>query len=235
MPSGEQFVSTTATTGMPSLLASETAMYSVLMSITNKASGRAAHVLDSGEAAVEFFPLTLQLKTLLLVQTLHGVLVEHRIELFEPVDGVLYSFVVGEHAAQPAMIHIGHAAANAFVADGVARLTLGADKQNLAAVRRHLAEKIQGLAVHRQSLLEVDDVNLVALPEDIGSHFGVPVAGLVSEVHASFQHLTHRNVSHFVSPFGFLCHGLEPPTLEGTRTIQLFPCVDYGNLRPGFL
>jgi hypothetical protein len=48
-------------------------------------------------------------------------------------------------------------------------------------------------------VLEVDDVNLVAGTEDEGLHLGIPIAGLVAEVHASLQHFFHGNGSH-VSP-----------------------------------
>jgi hypothetical protein len=40
-------------------------------------------------------------------------------------------------------------------------------------------------------LLEVDDVDLVAMAEDERGHLRVPEAGLVAEVDAGFQHLAH--------------------------------------------
>jgi hypothetical protein len=40
--------------------------------------------------------------------------------------------------------------------------------------------------------LEIDDVNLVAVPENEGRHFRIPEARLVSKVDTGFQHLTHR-------------------------------------------
>ena len=45
--------------------------------------------------------------------------------------------------------------------------------------------------VHGLRLLEVDDVDLVSFAEDERSHLRVPEAGLVSEMDARFQHLSH--------------------------------------------
>jgi hypothetical protein len=45
-------------------------------------------------------------------------------------------------------------------------------------------------------MLQVDDVNLVPVTEDIGGHLRAPVAGLVTEVSAGLQHLSHGDVSH---------------------------------------
>jgi hypothetical protein len=41
-------------------------------------------------------------------------------------------------------------------------------------------------------LLEVNDVNLVAMTEDIRGHLGVPETCLVTEMDTRFQHFTHR-------------------------------------------
>src|SRR6185503_6816573 len=42
-----------------------------------------------------------------------------------------------------------------------------------------------------QRLLEIDDVDLVAMAVDVRGHLGVPEAGLVSEMDAGFQHFAH--------------------------------------------
>ena len=103
------------------------------------------------------------------------------------MDGV----EVGQHAAQPALFNVGHARAAGFFSHDIARLALGADKQNGAAVGGHLTREFLRFLEHRQRLFQVDDVNLVAMAEDERSHLGVPEARLVSEVDAGFQHFTH--------------------------------------------
>ena len=54
-----------------------------------------------------------------------------------------------------------------------------------------LAHELHRLFEERLRLLEVDDVDLVAMAEDERGHLRVPVAGLVSEMDARFQHLSH--------------------------------------------
>ncbi|KAI1694491.1 FAD dependent oxidoreductase domain-containing protein [Ditylenchus destructor] len=67
-----------------------------------------------------------------------------------------------------------------------------ADHQDRAALGRQLAHELQGFLERGQRLFQVDDVDLAAGAEDVRSHLGVPVAGLVAEVDAGFQHLAHQ-------------------------------------------
>jgi hypothetical protein len=50
------------------------------------------------------------------------------------------------------------------------------------------------------TVFQVDDVDLAAGAEDVRSHLRVPVAGLVAEVDAGFQHLTHGDLGHCNTP-----------------------------------
>ena len=45
-------------------------------------------------------------------------------------------------------------------------------------------------------LLQVNDVDAVALGEDVLCHLGVPAAGLMTEMHAGFEKLFHRYDCH---------------------------------------
>ena len=89
------------------------------------------------------------------------------------------------------MVDVRHAAALRLLGDDFTRLALGADEQDRAAVLRELAHVFHRVVVHRQRLLEIDDVDLVALAEDVVGHLRIPVAGLVAEMDAGLQHLTH--------------------------------------------
>ena len=66
----------------------------------------------------------------------------------------------------------------------------------VAAIGGYLLHETGGFGEERLRLLEVDDVNLVALTEDVLGHFRVPEAGLVSEVDTRFQHLSHGHAGH---------------------------------------
>jgi hypothetical protein len=72
-----------------------------------------------------------------------------------------------------------------------ARLALGADHQDRAAAGRQLAHELHRVVEERLRLLEVDDVDLVAMAVDVRGHLGVPEARLVAEMDTRFQHFTH--------------------------------------------
>jgi hypothetical protein len=44
---------------------------------------------------------------------------------------------------------------------------------------------------HRHGLREIEDVDVVAGAENVLGHFRIPAVGLMPEVNASFQKLTH--------------------------------------------
>jgi len=70
-------------------------------------------------------------------------------------------------------------------------LTLGADKKNRSFIRRQLSHEFQRFRVQRHGFFKIDDMYLVAVTENVRRHFRVPVAGLVPEMDAAFQHFTH--------------------------------------------
>ena len=79
-------------------------------------------------------------------------------------------------------------------------LLLGAHEQQALAVLRQLTDEVVSLLQLLHGLLQVDDIDAVALGEDIGCHLGVPATGLVTEVHTCLQKLLHRYDCHrFVS------------------------------------
>ena len=79
----------------------------------------------------------------------------------------------------------GHAGALCLRANGLTRRPLRTDEQHFAAVGHHgLDERIR-VPRHGQAFLEIDDVDLVSLAEDVWCHLRVPVAGLMTKMHAS--------------------------------------------------
>ena len=61
----------------------------------------------------------------------------------------------------------------------------------LATIGHDLTHETRRFVVQRQRLFEIDDVDSVTFPEDVLSHLGVPETGLMSEMDARFQHLSH--------------------------------------------
>ncbi len=80
---------------------------------------------------------------------------------------------------------IGHAATLRLFGNGPAGGSLGAHEDDVAALGRELAGEVERVDHQRQGLFQVDDVNLAPRAENVRLHLGVPIARLVSEVHAS--------------------------------------------------
>ena len=62
-----------------------------------------------------------------------------------------------------------------------------------------LLDELVSLVDEGQGLLQVDDVDAVAVGEDEALHLRVPTAGLVTEVDTSIEQLAHSNNSHSVT------------------------------------
>ena len=161
-----------------------------------KRVGQRVHLLDAAEAAVELVHLALQGQRLALAHLFEGSILPHRFEILQALDRHLDRLEVRQHAAEPAVVDVGHSRPLSFFGDDVTRLALGADEEDGAAVHGQLAHVFDRLLVHRHRLFQIDDVNLVALAEDIVLHLRIPVTGLVGEMHSGFQHLTHCHRHH---------------------------------------
>ncbi len=75
-------------------------------------------------------------------------------------------------------------------------LLLGADEEDLSALRDRVDDELIGRLKHPDGLLKIDDVDSVASPEDIGFHFRVPLVGLVTEVNPRLKQQLHGNTCH---------------------------------------
>ncbi len=139
-------------------------------------------------------PATLQ--NFFLVDLLVILAFRHLSKVFETLDRSAYSAEVSQHTAQPAVIDKRHTTTPGFFTNRFAGSTLGADKHDFTFFGSDLAEVIHRVLAQGHGLLEIDDMDLVALAENKGSHFGVPETGLVTEMHARFQHFTHGDVRH---------------------------------------
>ena len=154
------------------------------------------HVLDADEVLRELRLLAVELDALLLREDRVRALDEHRLDLLEARDRLPDRHEVRERAAEPAVVHVEHAAAVRLLVDGVLRLALRADEEDVLALRGDVRDEGRGLAEALQRLLEVDDVDAVALPEDVLLHLRVPALGLVAEVDARLEQLLHRDLAH---------------------------------------
>src|SRR5439155_26605121 len=123
---------------------------------------------------------------------------EHLVELLEPIDRLLDGLKIRQHTAQPARVDVEGAAAVGLLAHGVLGLLLGADEEHLAALRREVPDEVVSVAEHLDRLLQVDDVDAVPRAEDVGLHLRIPATGLVSEVHPGLEQVLHGDVRHTI-------------------------------------
>jgi len=96
---------------------------------------------------------------------------------------------------QPTLVDVELRAALCLFGNDILRLALGADEEDRLALGGHVGNELGRLFEHLQGLLKVDDVNAVALTEDVFLHLGVPALGLVPEVDSSFEQLFHGDGS----------------------------------------
>ena len=79
----------------------------------------------------------------------------------------------------------------AAAAIGSRRLALGADEQNAAAAGGDVAQRHQRPVQQRHGLGQVENVDVVALPIDVGRHLRIPALLAVAEMGARFEQLAH--------------------------------------------
>ena len=152
--------------------------------------GRAAHVLDAAESALELLLFTGQHQALLLGEA-GAAAAEDLVDLAQARDRAGDRLPVGQHAAEPAGIHVILGRTLGRIGDRIRRLTLGADEQHAAALGDRVADGLEGAVQHRDGLGEVDDVDVVAGAEDVLTHLRVPAVRLVAKVGAGFEQRTH--------------------------------------------
>src|SRR5207248_6900135 len=123
--------------------------------------GKATHLLDAAERALELVAVAGQLQEFALGQAalLGG---DPLLDLAQPLDRLRDRLEVGQHAAEPAVIDVILAAALGSVGDRLLRLALGADKQHAASAGDDLADGLEALPQQGHGLLKVDDVDAVA-------------------------------------------------------------------------
>ena len=152
---------------------------------------QSAHLLDTADTALKFLARPDQHQRFLLGQAIEGAVLRLFLKLLEPAYGAPDGLVIGEHATQPAMIDIGHFASLRLPANDLRGRAFGADEEHLLALGREFRNLLQGCFQRRNRGFEINDVNLVAGTEYVRLHLGIPVAALVTEMHASAQHFFH--------------------------------------------
>ena len=162
--------------------------------------GNLGHVANAAERAGQLVLLAAHHEQFLLGVTGRGHVVEvNLLEFLQALQTLGNGGEVGEHTTEPAVVHVGHANALCLLGNSFLCLLLGADEQDVATVCDGRLNSLVCLVDEGEGLLQVDDVDAVALGQDETLHLGVPTAGLVTEVNAGVQHFTHSYDGHVVS------------------------------------
>ena len=75
-------------------------------------------------------------------------------------------------------------------------LGLGGHEEEVLPFGGGLGEEVRRGVPEAEGLLEVDDVDAVAGPEDVLLHLGIPTLGLVSELGTGLEEFLHLDGSH---------------------------------------
>src|SRR5947207_2526757 len=177
---------------------------------------QAAHAADAAERGVEARDLLVELRGLLLGEALELAAVAPCLESLEALDAALDGREVGEHPTQPAVVHVVLATALRLEGDRLLGLLLGADEEDALPAPDSVTQEIERIVQAAYGLGEVDDVDPVALGEDVLAHLRVPPAGLVSEMDARLEQLLP----------GGRCH-------LGQTPLVLPPLASFPRDRPG--
>src|SRR5262245_58096100 len=168
---------------------------------------QAAHLLDATKTALEFRHQPAFRQRFLLGELFERTVLRLRLEFFEATDRLADRFVVGQHSAEPTLIDERHVDARCLFANDFRCRAFRPDEQNLVAACRSGPQMPQRFVEGGHRTLEVDDMDLVASPENVRGHFRIPEPRLMTEVHACGQHVTHADVCHVSSSmFGLSLH-----------------------------
>ena len=149
--------------------------------------GQVVHVANAAQRELELGVLLVETGLLLLGVRIEATIGLHGLDLLHALHARANRGEIGEHAAHPAVVDVGHAAALGSGLDGLLSLLLGADEEDLLAGGAQVEQEAVRIVDSVERLLEIEDVDAVALAEDVRFHLRVPAAGLVAEVNAGFQ------------------------------------------------
>src|SRR5208282_3275386 len=181
---------------------------------------QARHVLDAREIRLQVLALALELDHFLLRKQIVTAIGGHFVEFLEPLHGFLYGDPVGQQATEPALVHVEHRAALRLFGDCVLCLALGAHEEDDSAFGRQILHEFRRFLEHLQRLLQIDNVDTIALAKDVLLHLRVPPLRLVPEVNASFEQLLHRDIRQSTSSVG-----LHPDTDRPRIAIPVHPIL----------
>ncbi len=182
--------------------------------------GKAVHIPDTAQTHFQFLHLAGEQQGFFFRQFLEIALIAHAFQAFQFIDALTNGVPVGEHTAQPAGSHIGHATTRGFGLDGILGLALGTYEKNGSPISDHITHNTIGRIQRLDGLLQINDVDVITFRKNVRFHLRVPLVGAMPKVHPTLEERFHRNNRHFkllcvIPPF--------PSPLRGTGCLQHAP------------
>ena len=144
-------------------------------------------ISDRTKVLLQFGTLTVDLQNLTLGEVRECTVVHHLVDVRHFLHGLADSREVGEHTARPTLDDVRHVDRGSLFGYDVLSLFFSSDEQDLLAALGNSLECLSSLVDLGYSLVEVDDVNAIALHEDVRSHSWIPLAFEVAEMAASLK------------------------------------------------
>ena len=143
------------------------------------------HIADAAEKHIQPVNLARFVQSFSFCENIELAAVAHLLEAIEFINTLTNGRPVSQCAAQPAVGDPGHTAAFGFGLNGVLSLALGAYKKYTAALSYKITDQGVGRLQPSERLFKINNVDFIALSEDIGRHFGVPALGTMPKVNTT--------------------------------------------------
>ena len=147
------------------------------------------HISDRAERKLELSTLTRDLELLALGEVIKRTISSHLIDLGHLLDGLADRSEVGEHTTGPALRDVRHTYCLSQLSDSALELLLRSYEEDLLASLCQALSDFCCFVDLNNSLVKVDDVDVVTLHEDIWSHSCIPLTGEVTKVGTCFYEL----------------------------------------------
>ena len=147
------------------------------------------HISDRAEGELKLSTLTRDLKLLTLGEVIKGTISSHLIDLGHLLDGLADRSEVGEHTTGPALRDVRHTYCLSQLSDSALELLLRSYEEDLLASLCQALGDFCCFVDLNNSLVKVDDVDVVTLHEDVWSHSCIPLTGEVTKVGTCFYEL----------------------------------------------
>src|SRR5688500_6677436 len=117
------------------------------------------------------------------------------LELLHAAQLLLHRLEVGEQATEPSLGDVHRTAALGLLLHDAGDLRLRADEEDAVAAKDDVAHELLRQLELAEGLLQIDDVDPVALREDEAAHLGIPTARLMSEMDSCGEESFQRGLS----------------------------------------